>query len=390
MHSYELTLPQKIVFGAGKRRDVGNLARSLGLRAILVTGSKTLEKLGAVRQLVADLEQSGVSILTTQSLSHEPETQDVDSLVERLRGAVLPGDFVIGFGGGSAIDLAKAVAALLPQTDDAPVKDYLEGVGRGLKLTQPPLPILAIPTTAGTGAEAARNAVIASYDPPFKKSLRHDRMMPQIVLVDPELTLHCPQKVTAESGLDALTQLLESYVCRKRQPFTDALVEQSVPKMMTALSLLADTPLHLESRIAMSHGALLSGIALTNSGLGMAHGVAPALGTHCRIAHGAACALMLPITLRTNAEVCGDRYATLSRLVFNFDTTVADETAIERLIERIEELCRGFGLPMRLSEYGIDEALLPAIARDSKGNSMSGNPKELSESEVEAMLREIL
>ena len=389
MLSYELTLPQKIVFGVGKRREVGSLARSLGLRAVLVTGSATLEKLGTVRQLAADLEQAGVSILTTQPISREPETQDVDGLVERLQGTILPGDFVIGFGGGSAIDLAKAVAALLPQTEHAPVKDYLEGVGRGLKLQQQPLPILAIPTTAGTGAEATKNAVIASYDPPFKKSLRHDRMMPQTVLVDPELTLHCPKKVTAESGLDALTQLLESYVCRKHQPFTDALIEQCLPKMVTALSHLAGSPLHLESRIAMSHGALMSGIALANSGLGMAHGVAPALGTHCRIAHGAACALMLPITLRTNAEVCAERYATLSRLVFDLDTAVSDEAATERLIERVEQLCRDLGLPMRLSDYGVDEALIPAIARDAKGNSMSGNPKELSESEIETILRKI-
>ena len=395
MHSYELTLPQKIVFGVGKRREIGRLAQPLGHRAVLITGSQTLEKLGAVRQLVADLEQAGISILTTQHISHEPETRDVDGLVERLRSAVLPGDFVIGFGGGSAMDLAKAAAALLPQAEDAPVKDYLEGVGRGLNLTQLPMPILAIPTTAGTGAEATKNAVIASYNPPFKKSLRHDRMMPHTVLVDPEWTLHCPRKVTAESGLDALTQLLESYVCRKHQPFTDALVEQCLPKMVAALSHLAGTPhfdaapLHLESRCAMSHGALISGIALANSGLGMAHGVAPALGTHCRIAHGAACALMLPVTLRTNAEVCADRYAALSRLVFGFDSVVSDETATERLIEQIEQLCSGFGLPMRLSGYGIDKALIPAIARDSKGNSMSGNPKELSESDIETILRDV-
>ena len=408
MPFYELTLPYKIVFGIGKRCEVGSLARSLGLRGVLITGSKTLEKLGVVRQLINDLEQAGISILTTETISREPETQDVDGLVSRLRGVILPGDFVIGFGGGSAIDLAKAVAALLPQEEDAPVIDYLEGVGRGLKLKQAPLPILAMPSTAGTGAEATKNAVIASYggsgdtvpDSPFKKSLRHDRMMPQAVLIDPELTLHCPKKVTAESGLDALTQLLESYVSRKRQPFTDALVEQCLPQTITALETLLEEPEHLagtptsaerrlNARCAMAHGAMLSGLALTNSGLGMVHGVAPALGVHCRIPHGAACALMLPLTLRTNAEVSMARYAKLSRLLFNFDITVSDETATEQLIVRIEQLCRGFGLPMSLSDCGIDEAKIPAIARDSKGNSMLGNPKELSESDIEQLLRKL-
>ena len=397
MFPYELTLPHKIVFGIGKRHEVGGIARTLGARAILITGSKTLETLGFVRQLIADMEKAGVSILTTETISHEPETQDVDSLVSRLRSSILPGDFVIGFGGGSAIDLSKSVAALLPQ-EDAPVIDYLEGVGSGLKLKQLPLPILAIPTTAGTGAEVTKNAVIASYrnsggtasgSSPFKKSLRHDRMMPQAVLIDPELTLHCPAKVTAESGLDAVTQLLESYVTRKRQAFTDAWVEQGLPNAITALETLLTKPKDLEARCAMAHGAMLSGLALTNSGLGMAHGVAPALGTHCRVPHGAACALLLPITLRTNVEVCADRYAKLSRLLFGFDKTVSDETATERLIDRIEQLCRAFGLPMRLSDCCIDEALIPAIARDSKGNSMSGNPKELSDSDIERILRKI-
>ena len=276
MLPYELTLPQKIIFGIGKRCEVGPMARTLGLRAVLLTGSRTLAALGFVRQLIADLEHAGVSILTTEAIAHEPETRDVDRLVSRLRKSMLPGDFVIGFGGGSAIDLGKAVAALLPQ-EEAPVTDYLEGVGRGLKLKQPPLPILAIPTTAGTGAEATKNAVIASYDPPFKKSLRHDRMMPQVVLVDPELTIHCPRKVTAESGLDAITQLLESYVCRKRQPFTDTLIEHCFPQTVVALETLLTRPDNLEARTAMSHGAMLSGLALANSGLGMAHGVAPAL-----------------------------------------------------------------------------------------------------------------
>ena len=389
MFPYELTLPHKIVFGIGKRRDAGGIARTLGLRAILIIGSKTLEKFGCVRQLINDLEQSGVSILTTETISHEPETQDVDRLVHRLRGALLPEDFVLGFGGGSAIDLGKAIAALLPQEEHAPVVDYLEGVGRGLKLKQPPLPILAIPTTAGTGAEVTKNAVIASYHPPFKKSLRHDRMMPQAVVIDPELTLHCSQKVTAESGLDALTQLLESYVTQKRQPFTDALVEQGLPKAITALETLQAKPDDLDARSAMAHGAMLSGLALTNSGLGMAHGIAPALGTYCRLPHGAACAMLLPVTLRTNAEVCADRYAKLARLLFGFGKTVSDETAAERLIDRIEQLCRSFGLPMRLSDCGIDETQIPAIARDSKGNSMSGNPKELNESDIQNILREI-
>jgi len=390
MNFYDLLLPRKIVFGAGRRREIGILAKPLGNRAILVIGSRTLEKLGIVQQLIGDLEESGISILTTKTISHEPETSDVDQLIDRLRSSLLPHDFVIALGGGAALDLGKAAAALLPQSiQDAPITDYLEGVGQGLKLESAPLPIIAVPTTAGTGAEATKNAVISSYSPPFKKSLRDDRMMPSVALIDPELSLHCPAKVTAESGMDAVTQLFESYVSRRHQPLIDALIEQGLPLAFDALPKLAKCPEDLEARCKMAYAALLSGIALANAGLGMAHGIAPALGVHCRVSHGAACALMLPSTLRTNAEVCSERYAKLARLLLRLDSNVSDDIATEKMIGRVEELCDLLGVPRRLSDLGIDPSLIPDLAKDSKGTSMSGNPKELSTEDVAEILRKM-
>ncbi|MDR1140356.1 MAG: iron-containing alcohol dehydrogenase [Planctomycetaceae bacterium] len=389
INSYNLLFPHKIVFGAGSRRELGVLAKPLGDRAILIIGSRTLEKLGIIRQLIANLETSGISILSTETISHEPETIDVDRLVGRLRNSLLPRDFVLTIGGGAALDLGKATAALLPQTQNASVQDYLEGVGRGLKLEAAPLPLIAVPTTAGTGAEATKNAVISSYQPPFKKSLRDDRMMPRLALIDPELSLHCPAKVTAESGMDAVTQLFESYVSRRRQPVTDALVEQGLPLAFEALPKLARQPDDLDSRNKIAHAALLSGIALANAGLGMAHGIAPALGVHCRIPHGAACALMLPSTLRTNAGTCSERYARLARLLLRIDSAISDDIATEKLIRKVEELCDLLGVPRRLSDLGIDSSMIPVLAKDSKGTSMSGNPKELSTEEITAILRNI-
>ncbi|MDR0609906.1 MAG: iron-containing alcohol dehydrogenase [Planctomycetaceae bacterium] len=386
---YNLIFPHKIVFGVGCRRDLGVLAKPFGDRAILIVGSRTLEQLGIIRQLIANLETSGISILSTETISHEPETADVDRLVDRLRNSLLPNDFVIAIGGGAALDLGKAAAALLPQTQNAPVQDYLEGVGRGLKLESDPLPLIALPTTAGTGAEATKNAVISSYHPPFKKSLRDDRMMPRLALIDPELSLHCPLKVTAESGMDAVTQLFESYVSRRHQPVTDTLVEQGLPLAFDALPKLVRQPDDLESRNKIAHAALLSGMALANAGLGMAHGIAPSLGVHCRIPHGAACALMLPSTLRTNAAVCSNRYARLARLLLPIDSTISDDIATEKLISNVEEICRLLGVPQRLSDLGINSSMIPDLARDSKGTSMSGNPRELSDQEIEEVLRSI-
>lgn len=391
---YDLLLPRKILFGPERVREIGRAAKPLGLRAVLIVGSRTLEKKGVVRRLIVDLEEAGVSILTTETISREPQTDDVDRLVDRLRPSLLDGDFVIALGGGSAIDLGKAVAAMLPQSRipdqaGAPVRDYLEDVGCHRTLRADPLPIVAIPTTAGTGAEATKNAVISSFDPPFKKSLRDDRLMPALVLVDPALTLDCPPGVTAESGMDALTQLFESYVSRRRQPLTDAIVEQGLALAMEALPELAANPQNLEIRCRMAHAALISGIALANAGLGLAHGVAPALGVHGRVSHGAACALLLPATLRANAPVCPERYGRLGRLLLGLDPKTPDETATALLIDRVEALCDLLGLPRRLSDLGIDPAAISVLARDSKGASMSGNPRTLTEEEVADILRDI-
>ncbi|MDR0337588.1 MAG: iron-containing alcohol dehydrogenase [Planctomycetaceae bacterium] len=389
LNSYNIVFPHKIIFGNGRRRELGVLTKPFGDRVILIIGSRTLEKQGIIRQLIADMETSGISILSTEIISHEPETIDVNRIVDRLRNSLLPRDFVLAIGGGAALDFGKATAALLPQTQHAPIQDYLEGVGCGLKLEVDPLPIIAVPTTAGTGAEATKNAVISSYQPPFKKSLRDDRIMPRLALIDPELSLHCSAKVTAESGMDAVTQLFESYVSRHHQPVTDALIEQGLPLAFESLQKLARQPNDLDSRNKIAHAALLSGMALANAGLGMAHGIAPALGVHCRVPHGAACALMLPSTLRTNAGICSKRYAHLARLLLPIDSTISDDLATEKLINKIEELCDLLEVPRRLSDLGIDSSIIPALAKDSKGTSMSGNPKELSTKEIETILRNI-
>lgn len=214
--NYDFIAPQIIVFGWGRRREIGTLAASLGRRAFLIVGSRTLENNGTVSELLKSLKAAGVEPVQVAAISHEPEVGDVDRLTEILEKAKAGnGDLVIGLGGGSAIDLAKAAAAMATNRESKTVTDYLEGVGRGLKITNRSLPILAVPATAGTGSEATKNAVISSYDPSFKKSLRSELMVPRIVLVDPELSTTAPAAVTAYSGMDAITQLIESYISRR-------------------------------------------------------------------------------------------------------------------------------------------------------------------------------
>ena len=306
--SYDFVAPPKIVFGWGRRREVGTLGRTLGRRAMILSGlppAVAADVLGEIRELLSaqDIEPTLV-----ETILHEPEVQDVDRVARELRGnAANRGCFLLAIGGGAAIDLAKAAAVVATNRQSPTVADYLENVGRGLKIVDPPLPVLAMPTTAGTGAEATRNAVISSYDPPFKKSLRDDRILPRIALVDPELTVRVPPEVTAASGMDAITQLIESYISRKAQPIPQALAVQGLLLAVPAIAEAVENGRSRTARERMSHAALLSGMALANSGLGLAHGVAPALGIHCRVPHGMACAVMLPVRLADQSRRAAGR-----------------------------------------------------------------------------------
>jgi len=389
--NYDFLAPQKIAFGWGRRREVGVLGRSLGRRAFLISGLP--EEIGKpfLNEIGDALRSEGIDLVPAAEILREPEVEDVDRLSERLRlekpGS---GDFMLAIGGGAAIDLAKAAGAMATNNQSSTVKDYLENVGRDLKIANPPLPVLAMPTTAGTGAEATKNAVISSYDPPFKKSLRDDRLMPRIALVDPELTVSVPPKVTAASGMDAITQLFESYLSRKARPIPQALAVHGLKIAIPAIVEAVEKPDSRRAREAMAHAALLSGMALANSGLGMAHGVAPALGIHCRVPHGVACAIMLPVALKINSEVCAEELARLCHAIFGRSPTTSRHDAVEVLIREIENICDRVGVPRRLSQVGVRREQIPALIKSSRGSSMSGNPRELSDEELTAILEDIM
>jgi alcohol dehydrogenase class IV len=387
--NYDFLCPQKIVFGWGRRREVGALARSLGRRAFLVTGVPEEIAKPFIDEIGAALRAEAIELIPSASILREPEVEDVDTLAQRLRGQRREGDFMLALGGGAAIDLAKAAGAMATNDQSRTIKDYLENVGRDLKITNPPLPVLAMPTTAGTGAEATKNAVISSYDPPFKKSLRDDRLMPRIALVDPELTVSVPANVTAASGMDAITQLFESYISRKAQPIPQALAVHGLKVAIPAIVEAVEKPASRRAREAMAHAALLSGMALANSGLGMAHGVAPALGIHCRVPHGLACAVMLPAALRVNGVVCGDQLSLLCQTLFGRSPTTSRRDAVEVLCREIQKICERIGIPRRLSQIGVRREQIPDLVKSSRGSSMSGNPRELSDEELTDILEEI-
>jgi len=388
---YDFVAPRQIVFGWGRRREIGRHARSIGRRAWIVCGSATLARQGTLDEIRGLLRAEGIESTELAHLDHELETADVDRAASQLtEQGVAAGDFLLAVGGGAAIDLAKAVAAMTTNRHGDGVRDFLEGVGRDLVLENDPLPVVAMPTTAGAGAEATKNAVISSYDPPFKKSLRDNRLMPRLAMVDPELTVSVPAAVTAAGGMDAITQLLESYLSRKAQPIPQALAMQGLRLAIPSLAEAVHQPTSRPARERMAHAAMLSGMALANSGLGMAHGVAAALGACCRVPHGLACAVMLPAVLRVNRLERQRELAFLARRLFAVDHAISDERAVGLLIERIETLCAEIGIPRRLSDLGVTADRIPALVAGSRGSSMSGNPVEMTDEHLADVLRAML
>lgn len=383
LESFDLRFPGRMMFGPGKRAEIGALARSLGRRAFLVHGSRTLAKLGVLEELAEKLSAAGVEVIAAVEARGEPTIDDVDRASERFfEFAPGQGDLVIALGGGAAIDLGKAVAAMSVVRDPVSVRDYLEGIGRELTLPHPPLPILAMPTTGGTGSEATRNAVISCAEPPCKKSLRHDGLLPKVVLIDPELAVHAPPQVTAYAGMDAITQLIESYVTPRANAVTRQCCVEGLRLALPALPEAYVAGDSIDARGKMSLAALLSGMALANSGLGMAHGVAAALGAMYGTPHGLACAVMLPIAMRINLDACRERFDELAGAVGLHD--------VEALFTAVEALGRQLSIPVRLGELGVQHTQLPELAAASRGNSMSGNPRVLSDAQLLAILEENL
>jgi len=388
--NYDFFSPSQIYFGWGRFEELGQLAGSLGTRGLIISGSRSLESNGVIEKLKRQLSLANISSEFITTISHEPEVSDVDQTTNILRHmGIRPGDFLIGIGGGSGIDLTKACAAMVTNEESDSVLDYLEGVGRGLKLTQTPLPMLAIPTTAGTGSEATKNAVISSHSPAFKKSLRADQMIPNLVLCDPQLACSAPSDITARTGMDAITQLLESYISCRAQPIPQALCLQGLKLALPGITEAVEDGTSRLGRENMAQAALLSGLALANSGLGMAHGVAPALGIHCQIPHGLACAIMLPVTLKTNLSVRQKEYAEITHFVAP-ELSLSEVKAAEWLIDKIQSLNDRINIPRRLSELGVTRSQIPDLVASSRGNSMSGNPREISDSELTQILEDLL
>lgn len=382
-----LLTPRTTHLGVGCLAELPAQARRFGTTVALARGGESFTRAGLRTRLRQLLGDAGLTVIELPAQTREPEPADVDAAaaVAREAGAQM----VVAVGGGSVIDLGKAVAALAPQTPVYPVCEYLEGVGTGRTLDADPLPLLAVPTTAGTGTEATKNAVIASTQGRFKKSLRDPRLLPAVALIDPELLRDLPPHLMAWSGMDALTQLIEAYTSNRAQPVTDALALrglQATCRLPAACANGRDD----SARAEMALAAYLSGVCLANAGLGAAHGIAAALGSVAPIGHGLACALALPWVMAANLPAAVAKYARVGEILCG-RSAHDDEDGARAAVHAVWELSRTLGIP-RAAELPVlapvlAEAQLPALASACHGNSLRGNPRPLSDEELIALLR---
>src|SRR5262245_26642329 len=295
---FEFATAGRVVFGAGSSRDLAAVARELGRHALVVTGKSS----DRAADLVSQLALAGIAVTST-AVAGEPDVALVDRGRTLAREAGC--DVVIGIGGGSAIDAAKAIAALAAN-DGGPL-DYLEVIGRGQPLTRPSLPCVAVPTTAGTGSEATRNAVLGAPDARVKVSMRHASMLPRVALVDPDLTVPLPSSLTAATGLDALAQLVEPYVSSRANPMTDAICVEGIRLASEALPAAVRDGGDRRARASMALASLWSGMALANAALGAVHGFAGPVGGRFGAPHGAVCAALLPHVMAANIRALDAR-----------------------------------------------------------------------------------
>ncbi len=389
MTSFDFFCLGRVVFGRGALDRIGPLAAGLGRRTLVVANAGQPCDGGVADRLAGLLAADGVAVTWCQQRG-EPMVTDVEQALLAARSAAC--DSVIGLGGGSAIDAAKAVAGLL--TNPGSPLDYMEVVGTGLPLRQPAAPWIAVPTTAGTGAEATRNAVIGCAEKKFKASLRSEHLLAKIAVIDPELAVSAAPQVTAASGLDALCQLIESYTSNRAQPLTDALALQGVSLAAPALPRVCADGADLDAREAMALAALFSGITLANAGLGAVHGFAAPLGANFPIPHGTICAALLPHVVSANIAAlaaesaqhpCLERYAELGRRLTGNQSLGHDE-ALEGCCRFLFDLVFKLNVPP-LREFGLAPGHIPGmVALARKASSMRYNPVVLSDETLSRIL----
>lgn len=384
----------RILFGAGRISELPALIAAYGPHTLIITGERSFRATAQWPALTRALAEHKIHYDELR-VSGEPSPQFVDDVVARFSTHNIKS--VIGIGGGSVLDAAKAIAGLLPYGNS--VFDHLEGVGRNIPYHGPALPFIAVPTTAGTGSEATKNAVLGvNGEHGFKKSFRHEALVPEYALIDPDLLATCPSALIAADGMDAFTQLLESFVSIKANYFTDALAWSGMQAVQRGFfAAWADNGKGADAatgRAWMAYASLLSGITLAQVGLGSVHGLASPLGVFFPIPHGVVCGTLVAAATQVNITALRaraphhpalEKYARVGRLLDN-NPELSDAQAQDHLVIRLSHWTEQLALP-RLSHFGVSNNDIPRIVANSRGSSMTTNPLVLNDTEIAAIVQ---
>jgi len=391
-YNFKFTRLPQIHFGSGLIGNIIPCLKNYGNNILLVTGGSSFSESVWGDRLLEDLEISGINYERVK-VSGEPTTALVNQNVYRYREN--PPDVVVSVGGGSVLDAGKAISALLPVKGE--VWDYLEGNPERNAHPGNKIPFIAVPTTAGTGSEATKNTVLTTTgEPVLKRSLRHDHFVPDISIVDPALALECSQDVTKASGLDAITQLLEAYISTKATPMTDALAYSGLERGLRSIRKVVEDGGDLEARSDMAYAALMSGIVLSNAGLGVVHGFASVLGGYYGIPHGVICGTLLGAATSKNVEKLSEpgfiveeavnKYAQIGKLFSTGVNGESKEHYIKSFTKVLNELIECLQM-QRLGSYGVKAADISSLAEET---GIKNNPVELEKKDLEEILEERL
>ncbi len=391
--AFSLSRLPRIVFGAGSFRQLPAIVSEYGDRVLIVTGSRSLRGSAQWPSLLSDLS-ARAAIVEDMKVEGEPSPRLVDDAVAAFRRKHI--NLVLGIGGGSTLDAAKAIAGLLPHGNS--VMDHLEGVGRDIPYKGPATALIAVPTTAGTGSEATKNAVLSMPGADgFKKSFRHEALVPQVAVVDPDLLSTCPPEVMAANGMDAFTQLLESYVSANANPYTDALAFSGMRAVREGFFDAwrgGDSPAAAQGRACMAYAALLSGVTLAQAGLGSVHGLASPLGAYFPIPHGVVCGTLVAAATEMNIRALRsrapqhpalDKYAEVGNLIAKPPPSDREE-AYDELVRTLHEWTARLKIP-NLGGYAVRDFHVDKIVAGSRGSSMKTNPIVLTDGEIAEIVR---
>ena len=384
INPFSFTGMPKIVFGAGKSKELPSIINQYGKNIILVTGKDSFKRSEEGNKILEAFVENGINITPVEIMT-EPSPLTIDNVVSSYKNKLI--DVVVAIGGGSVMDAGQAISAML--LDENSVEEYLEGVGKSAHSGKK-IPMIAVPTTAGTGSEATKNAVLSKIGPNgYKASLRHEHFVPDVAVVDPVLTLTSPQTVTAYSGMDCFSQLVEAYISTKANPFTDALAQEGLKAVKASLETCYNDGSNLEARTQMSFAALISGICLSNAGLGVVHGFASSIGSRYNIPHGAICGTLMAVVNETNVRklkkmpYCKNylaKYARLGLLFAGKKDNATMEDYADAFVDYLFALTDKLKLPKFVS-YGVADEDIPQILKKTscKNNPILLSPLDLKE-----------